>query len=68
MQAHADGFASLEAVADAVAVELAVADCDGPPLREAVAVTVDRLAELPHPGQMVKGALPDELDVPPAAL
>lgn len=34
--------------------------------REAVAVTVDRLVELPHPGLMVRGQLPDELDLPVA--
>lgn len=34
--------------------------------REAVAVTVDHLAQLPHPGLMRRGALPDELDIPPA--
>lgn len=36
--------------------------------REAVAVTVDRIAELPHPGVMYKSKQPDELDVPPAPL
>ena len=34
--------------------------------REAVAVTVENLANLPHPGLMRRGAQPDELDLPPS--
>jgi predicted SAM-dependent methyltransferase len=36
--------------------------------REAVAVTVDKLADLPHPGGLWKGKMADELDVPPTPL
>lgn len=47
-------------------VELKVSERYNP--REAVAVTVDNLANLPHPGLMIRGKQPDELDVAPAAL
>lgn len=33
--------------------------------REAVAVTVDNLVQLPHPGLTVRGKMADELDIPP---
>lgn len=47
-------------------VELKVTERYNP--REAVAVTADNLANLPHPGLLRRNTLPDELDVPPAAL
>ena len=36
--------------------------------REAIAVTVDHLVDLPHPGLLVRGKMPDELDIAPAAV
>lgn len=45
-------------------VELKVTERYNP--REAVVATADNLAQLPHPGQMHRGVMPDELDVPPA--
>lgn len=45
-------------------VELKVTERYNP--REAVVATADNLAQLVHPGQMHRGMLPDELDVPPA--
>lgn len=47
-------------------VELKVTERYNP--REAVAVTVDNLVKLPHPGLMRRGAQTDELDIPPASL
>ncbi len=47
-------------------VELKVSERYNP--REAVAVTVDNLVNLPHPGLMVRGKMSDELDVAPALL
>ncbi|MBA4274529.1 MAG: SAM-dependent methyltransferase [Alphaproteobacteria bacterium] len=47
-------------------VELKVTERYNP--REAVAVTVDNLVNLPHPGLMIRGKQPDELDIPPAPL
>lgn len=45
-------------------VELKVTERYNP--REAVVASADNVAQLAHPGQMHRGVMPDELDVPPA--